>query len=131
MCRDDSSANVLVARCRKPPNSASNAVTKVCTSRMIPAPSTLVITADTMVKPTLISRSGPRAGASSSRRNRPSSSVLRCSGASRKSRADRAGGVSTTIRSQRPSASAMACSWPSFSIAMYSWVPEKDDERAS
>jgi hypothetical protein len=28
------------------------------------------------------------------------------------------------IRSQRPS----AASWPSFSIAMYSWVPENDVE---
>src|SRR5438477_11460046 len=44
-------------------------------------------------------------------------------GASRKSRAERLGGVSTTIRSHR----ACAFSWPSFSIAMYSCVPAKLD----
>jgi len=52
-------------------------------------------------------------------RNEPS----RC-GASRKSSAERLGGVSTTMRSHRSSAR----SWPSFSIAMYSWVPEKLDD---
>lgn len=44
-------------------------------------------------------------------------------GASRKSSAFRDGGVSTTIRSQRFSESSL----PSFSIAMYSCVPENDD----
>ena len=29
------------------------------------------------------------------------------------------------------SALACACSWPSRSMAMYSWVPEKDDDRAT
>ncbi len=48
---------------------------------------------------------------------------MRC-GASRKSSAERDGGVSTTIRSQPP----VAASWPSFSIAMYSCVPENDEE---
>ena len=65
------------------------------------------------------------AGARSSRiirpsRNRPS----RC-GASRKSSAERLGGVSTTIKSQLP----VAFNWPSFSMAMYSCVPAKLDER--
>src|SRR5260370_740758 len=45
-------------------------------------------------------------------------------GASRKSRADRLGGVSTTIRSH----SSARRSWPSFSIAMYSCVPAKLDD---
>jgi hypothetical protein len=52
---------------------------------------------------------------------RPSRNRARRCGASRKSSADRDGGVSTTIRSH----SSFARSWPSFSIAMYSWVPEK------
>ncbi|COY13798.1 Uncharacterised protein [Mycobacterium tuberculosis] len=43
-------------------------------------------------------------------------------GASKKSSALRDGGVSTTIRSQR----SWLSSWPSFSIAMYSWVPASD-----
>ena len=45
-------------------------------------------------------------------------------GASRKSRALRVGGVSTTMRSNRPS----VWSWYSFSIAMYSWVPDNASE---
>ena len=56
--------------------------------------------------------------------NRPSRNDPSRFGASRKSSADRLGGVSTTIRSQRSSAR----SWPSFSIAMYSCVPEKLDD---
>jgi hypothetical protein len=80
---------------------------------MIPAPTTL----RTPQPP-------PRAGADSSRIMRPSrADDMRC-GASRKSSADRLGGVSTMIRSQVPS----VASWPSFSIAMYSCVPENDEE---
>ena len=45
-------------------------------------------------------------------------------GASRKSSADRDGGVSTMIRSHW----SLARSWPSFSIAMYSCVPANDDD---
>jgi hypothetical protein len=55
---------------------------------------------------------------------RPSRKRPRRCGASRKSSADRLGGVSTTMRSQVP----VALSWPSFSIAMYSWVPAKLDD---
>ena len=68
-------------------------------------------------------------------------------GASRKSSAERLGGVSTTMRSHAPvlvpgvvlapvpvlvlgPASAMARSCPSFSIAMYSCVPAKELDRA-
>ena len=70
----------------------------------------------------------PAAGPRRARRaagscGRPARSTCRC-GASRKSSADRLGGVSTMIRSQLPS----AASWPSFSIAMYSCVPENDEE---
>jgi hypothetical protein len=50
-------------------------------------------------KPADISLAGPRAGASSSRMNLPSRKLESRSGASRKSSADRDGGVSTTIRS--------------------------------
>ena len=49
--------------------------------------------------PAVIIRAGPRAGASSSLMNRPSRKLESRSGASRKSRAERDGGVSTTIRS--------------------------------
>ena len=84
-----------------------------------------------MFTPADISLNGPRAGASSSRRNRPSSKDASRSGASRKSSADRDGGVSTTIRSHSPVRSACLCSWPSFSIAMYSCVPANDDDSAT
>jgi hypothetical protein len=63
-------------------------------------------------------------GAVSSRIRRPSRNRLSRCGASRKSSADRLGGVSTTIRSH----SSARRSWPSFSIAMYSWVPAKLDD---
>ena len=51
-------------------------------------------------------------------------------GASRKSSAERDGGVSTTMRSQMPVRSASARNWPSFSIAMYSCVPAKELDTA-
>jgi len=63
--------------------------------------------------------------------NRPSRNDESRSGASRKSSAERDGGVSTTIRSQLPVRRASACSCPSFSIAMYSWVPAKELESAT
>ena len=63
------------------------------------APSTLVSAPVTMPSPAVISRAGPRAGVSSSRMNRPSRKLESRSGASRKSSAERDGGVSTTIRS--------------------------------
>ena len=58
---------------------------------------------------------------------RPSSNDESRSGASRKSSADRDGGVSTTMRSQVP----VACSWPSFSMAMYSCVPANELDSAT
>ena len=64
----------------------------------------LVIALVTIPKPAVISRAGPRAGASSSFMNRPSRKLESRSGASRKSSALREGGVSTTIRSQRAGA---------------------------
>ncbi len=65
-----------------------------------------------------------RVGIISSRNTRLSSSRSSRAGASRKSSACRLGGVSTTIRSKPPS------SWSScsFSIAMYSCVPESAPE---
>ncbi len=65
------------------------------------------------------------AGAMSSLMNFPSRKDPSRFGASRKSRADRDGGVSTTIRSH----SSRARSWPSFSIAMYSCVPANPADR--
>ena len=62
--------------------------------------------------------------------NRPSRNEPSRFGASRKSSAERDGGVSTTMRSQVPSRSACARSWPSFSIAMYSCVPANELETA-
>ena len=74
----------------------------------------------TLRKPQLPAFAGPV----SKRIIRPSSALESRVGASRKSSAERDGGVSTTIRSHRP----VAASWPSFSIAMYSCVPENDVE---
>ena len=45
--------------------------------------------------------------------------------------AERAGGVSTTMRSHRPVRWASRRSWLSFSIAMYSWVPANELDRAT
>ena len=63
--------------------------------------------------------------------NRPSRKLESRSGASRKSSAERDGGVSTTTRSHRPVRSASLCSWPSFSIAMYSCVPANELDSAT
>ena len=75
------------------------APTNVCTSRRNVAPSTLVSAPVMMLNPAVIKRAGPRAGVSSRRMNRPSRKLESRSGASRKSSAERDGGVSTTIRS--------------------------------
>ena len=85
---------------RKPPNSVSNAATNVCMSRSTCAPRTLVSALVTIAE-ARPSSAGPGRGpgASSSRMNRPSRKLESRSGASRKSSADRDGGVSTTIRS--------------------------------
>ena len=84
----------------------------------------------TSPNPADISLAGPLAGASSSRMNRPSRKLESRSGASRKSSAEREGGVSTTIRSYLPDSCASWWSWPSFSIAMYSWVPANELDSA-
>jgi hypothetical protein len=75
-------------------------------------------------KPALTNLSPARLGAVSSRIIGPSRNRLIRFGASRKSSADRDGGVSTMIRSH----CSLARSWPSFSMAMYSCVPEKDED---
>ena len=117
-----------MARSRNPPNIVSNACTNADASASS-WPPRIVETAFANSEnpaPSTLRRLRPpaRAGEASSRIMRPSRKVdMRC-GASRKSRAERDGGVSTTIRSQRP----VAASWPSFSMAMYSCVPEKDEE---
>ena len=100
-------------------------------SRSTWAPSTLVSALVTTDRPAVISRAGPRAGASSSRMKRPSRKLESRSGASRKSSAEREGGVSTTMRSWLPSSSACRWSWPSFSIAMYSCVPANELDSAT
>ena len=66
------------------------------------------------------------AGAARILMTRPSRNDTSRFGASRKSSAERLGGVSTTIRSQSPCSTSRPRSWDSFSIAMYSWVPAKD-----
>ena len=117
-----------MARSRKPPNIVSNACTNADASASI-CPPRIVDTAlakSVNPVPTILRSPRPpaRAGADSSRIMRPSRNFdMRC-GASRKSSAERDGGVSTTIRSQF----SVAASWPSFSIAMYSCVPENDVE---
>ncbi len=65
------------------------------------------------------------AGAISKRMNLPSRKDPSRFGASRKSSAEREGGVSTMIRSH----SSRARSCPSFSIAMYSCVPANPADR--
>ena len=93
------------------------------------APRILVSALVTSPRPAVIIRAGPRAGASSSLTNRPSRNSESRSGASRKSRADREGGCRRRSgRRCRPRAR-RAWSWPSFSIAMYSWVPANDDRQ--
>ena len=113
-----------VARSRKPPNIVSNACTNADTSAQhLPAEDRRAAGEQREPRPDDLAQPRPpaRAGADSSRIMRPSRNFdMRC-GASRKSSAERDGGVSTTIRSHRPSRR----SWPSFSIAMYSCVPEK------
>ena len=136
-----SSLYVLSARSRKPPNIVSSAETKVWTSDRKPAPRIFVMTfpaVPTATDTTLrYARPLAFAGAVRMRMKRPSRNEPSRCGASRKSSADRLGGVSTTMRSHasssRPAAfaaSAFVRSWPSFSIAMYSWVPANELERA-
>ena len=93
------SANVSSARERNPPNNVSNAATNVCMSVSTWAPMILFNAPVITPSPIVISRAGPFAGASNSRMKRPSKKLDKCSGASKKSNADRDGGVSTTIRS--------------------------------
>ena len=76
------------------------------------------------MKPALANLRPPRPAPVSSRIIVPSRKRLIRFGASRKSSAERDGGVSTTMRSHSP----VAASCPSFSIAMYSCVPENDVE---
>ena len=75
-------------------------------------------------KPALTNFSPARLGAASRRIIGPSRKRLIRFGASRKSSADRDGGVSTMIRSHW----SLARSCPSFSMAMYSCVPENEDD---
>ena len=105
----------------------SSAVTNVCASLSTCAPRILVSTLVIMANPAFSTRMADipvLAGAVSSRISRPSRNRLSRCGASRKSSADRLGGVSTTLRSH----SSACLSWPSFSMAMYSCVPAKLDD---
>ena len=65
-----------------------------------------------------------RVGTMSTRKIGLFSSRSRRAGASRKSSACREGGVSTTMRSKAP----LSCSSCSFSMAMYSCVPDSAEE---
>ncbi len=116
------------ARVRNPPNIESIAATKVCTSLRNCPPSTLPRTPVIIDMPTfrnfIPARPPTFAGASRTRISLPSRKEPRRLGASRKSSAEREGGVSTTMRSH----SSFARNCPSFSIAMYSCVPAKPAE---
>ena len=116
-----------MARSRNPPNMLS----KTCTNGEASAsiwPPRIVVTAlanSANPAPTILRIRARRPGRrDSSLIIRPSRKMDSRCGASRKSSADRRGGVSTTIRSHSP----VAASWPSFSMAMYSWVPENEVE---
>ena len=104
--RPGASRNLLCAQFRNPPNSVSMAPTNACRSLDLPwAPRTLALSPVIMPNSCRQSPPGPRARASSRRMNRPSRKPESRSGASRKSSADPARGVSTTIRSYVPSGS--------------------------
>jgi hypothetical protein len=99
-----SCAYVCSARSRNPPNNASKLVTNSCTSRSTCAPRIRLIAEVNRPNDALSTRAdirpAPRAGAAKTRMSRPSRNEPRRLGASRKSRAEREGGVSTMIRSQ-------------------------------
>lgn len=123
-----SSLYVASARVRNPPNIVSIAATNVCTSCRSWPPSSLPRAPVIIDIPTLRNfipaRPPTLAGASRTRISLPSRKEPSRLGASRKSSAEREGGVSTTMRSH----SSRARSCPSFSIAMYSCVPAKPAE---
>ncbi len=117
------------ARSRKPPNIESVALTKVWTSVSSWAPKIFPRVPVSRPIPAfrnfIADRPPTLAGAVRIRITLPSRKDPSRFGASRKSSADRDGGVSTTMRSH----SSAARSWPSFSIAMYSCVPAKPADR--
>ena len=103
---------------------SSNNCTNWAASCSIWPPRTVVTALENSANPAPTIFITPRLGVASSLIIRPSMNEDSRCGASRKSSADRLGGVSTTIRSNCPVAARVL----SFSIAMYSWVPENEVE---
>ena len=107
---------------RNPPNVESSDCTKAAASESICEPRMVDIAFIASPITPVTNRPMPRPGPSSSFHSRLSMKLPSRLGASRKSRALRDGGVSTTTRSHLSSAS----NWPSFSMAMYSCVPASE-----
>ncbi|SHT81961.1 Uncharacterised protein [Mycobacteroides abscessus subsp. abscessus] len=107
---------------RNPPNVESSDCTNIEASESNWEPST--VDRAFMARPTapVTIRPSPRLEPSSIFQRRPSMKLPNRFGASRKSNALRDGGVSTTIRSHLSSWR----SWPNFSMAMYSCVPDME-----
>ena len=115
------SSRTRAARSRNPSSIPSKAWKKATASWTMSAPATLEMVRSRAWAATPMNRSPTRVGAISAWKTRFSRKWVSRRGASRKSRAFRDGGVSTTTTSNPPSSTS---SW-SFSMAMYSWVPER------
>ena len=113
---------VREARVANPPNVESSATTISEASLSMDEPTTAETPRIAVLMAPVINRPTPRPGAANTRMRRLSMNAPSRRGASRKSRALREGGVSTTTRSHVESSS----NWPSFSMAMYSCVPAKE-----
>ncbi len=116
----DNNSMTACARSRNPCSMPSNASKKATASSTTSAPTTRAMVRSTRWVAAPTARRYDDVGMISKRKMRLSSSFVSRRGASRKSRALRVGGVSITIRSNCP----VACSSCSFSIAMYSCVPD-------
>src|SRR5581483_8794291 len=116
-----SSSRTDAARSRNPASMPSNASKNVMTSETTSVPTTRDTVRRNACVAALTARRYARVGMISSRKMRLSRNRVNRFGASRKSSACRVGGVSTTMRSNRP----LSWSSYSFSMAMYSCVPDK------
>ena len=119
-----SSSVTLRARWRNPSSMPSKAWKNATRSSTTSEPITLATVRKKVTSARLATLNDARVGAMTRRNSRLSRSRVRRAGASMKSSACRVGGVSTTIRSQAP----CSCSSWSFSVAMYSWVPDRAEE---
>ncbi len=121
---EDSSSSTFWARLRKPSSMPSNAWKNATASWTTSVPTTREIVRRNACVATLTALRYARVGIIRIRNTRLSRKRVNRRGASRKSSAFRVGGVSTTMRSNRPE----SCSSKSFSIAMYSCVPDSAPE---